>query len=153
MTVTIDFNDPAVREELGEILQETLDGIDESTILGAPLPEVAGHDGTVVESHLVISGGGKEAALILRVPLATAVALTAAMIEESPDDISAEEACGSIGELSNVVAGSAKTLIDDETELRVPKPELMSIDSLTERNMVQVHHRLGRFEAVLDAAS
>ncbi|MEM1332255.1 MAG: chemotaxis protein CheX [Actinomycetota bacterium] len=150
MTI-VDSTDPELRAELIEIVAETLDGLDETMIELAPVPVVTAHPDVVVESTLRISGDDAAAGLVLRLSGDDAVALTAAMVGESADSVTLDEAVGTVGELSNVLAGAAKILLDEETELRVPEARPVDRADLDDLETVVVAHRLGRFEVHLGA--
>ncbi|MCP5026085.1 MAG: chemotaxis protein CheX [Actinomycetia bacterium] len=146
MTIT-DLNDPEIREELGEIVQEMLDGIVEVSIPDGALPPAGGHQGKTIESTLTIDGGAEPADLTVRIDGASAVALTAAMISEAPDEVTLEEACETMGELTNVLGGSIKSLIDEETSLGTPTSEVHETSSMAPLiSSVEVRHQLGCFE-------
>ncbi len=146
MTIT-DLNDPEIREELGEIVQEMLDGIIEVSIPDGALPPAEGHQGTTIESTLTIEGGGEPSDLTIRIDGASAVALTAAMISESPDEVSLEEACETMGELTNVLGGSIKSLIEEETSLGTPTSGAHETSTMAPLiSSVEVRHQLGCFE-------
>ncbi len=153
MTDLLDASDPSVRAELGDIVAETLDGLSESSFPDTPLPAVFGHDGLAIEATVDIHGPDVCARLILRVSAPTAFAITAALTSESPDDLDIDDACGTVAELSNVVAGSVKTMYESETALHVPTAAARSIDDLSPLDAVVVQHHLGRFDVSLGACS
>ena len=56
---------------------------------------------------------------------------------------------GTIAELSNVLGGSVKSLIDAETALDVPQAQALPTDALTPLTAVSVFHALGTFDVHL----
>lgn len=145
----IDYEDPEILAELEEIVHEMLDGIIEASIPEGAIPPIAGHDGVTVESRIPISGGGAAATLTLRVPAATAFGLASALSGEAPEHLDTEDAVGTIAELSNVLGGSVKSLIDAETALDVPQAQALPTDALTPLTAVSVFHALGTFDVHL----
>lgn len=149
MSETIDYSDPALQAELEDIVQEMLDGIVEASIPEAVLPMVGGHDGVTVESCLAIIGDEDRAMLTLRVPAATAIGLTSALVGEDPGELDTDDACETIAELSNVLAGSIKSLLEQETALDVPAAKAFPTDALAPLTTISVSHLLGTFDVHL----
>ncbi len=150
-TDTIDCTEPATRAELVDIVVETLDGLAESSLSGTPLPDVDGHEGLTVQAELRIVGGVVDARFVLRVPASAAVALTSAMTEEDADELTLEDACGTVAELCNVIGGMVKTIFAEETALRVPKSAVVAEADLEPLDVVDVAHPLGRFQVHVGA--
>lgn len=144
-----DFEDPELLAELEEIVHEMLDGLVEASIPSGAVPAVVGHDGVTIESRLPIVGGGAQATLTLRVPAATAIGLASALYGEAPEQLDTDDAAGTIGELSNVLGGSVKTLIEEETALDVPHAHVVRTDALTPLRCISVTHSLGTFDVHL----
>ncbi|MFV1990960.1 MAG: hypothetical protein ACC652_09510 [Acidimicrobiales bacterium] len=141
--------DPSILEELVEIVNETLDALVETSVTTGPLPPVAGHDGLVIEATVPIVGD-VSAELTLRVPAATAVALTAVMMDTAPHTLTTNDGCDTMSELINLFGGSAKFLIDDETALDIPRSRIISAPDLEElAHSTLLTHDLGVFELQL----
>ncbi len=148
MTIT-DFSDQALRDELGEIVAEMLDGFIEVSIPDGMLPPADGHSGVTVESTVPIVGEAR-ALLTIRVPGSVAVGLTAALTGEDPGELTIGDACETMAELTNVLGGSVKTLIEEETELAGPSAQAHDTGTLAAlAEGVEVDHQLGIFEAQL----
>lgn len=150
--MTNDLSDhPAHVARISGIVDETLDGLLRSGVVDVPLPDVAGHDGIVIESAIAIVGDGVSSRLVLRVPAATAVALAAALTDESTDDVDLDAACAAMSELCNMIAGSAKTLIDTETALDIPTSTPRRIRDLDDLDTIRTDHRLATFDVHLSS--
>ena len=149
MPETTDFSDPELLAELEEIVHEMLDGIVEASIPSGSVPPIAGHDGVTIESRIPIMGDGAATTLTLRVPAATAIGLASALYGESPEHLDTDDAVGTIAELSNVLGGSVKSLIEEETALDVPQSQAFPTDALTPLTCVSVFHSLGTFDVHL----
>lgn len=139
MTDTLQSLSPDVRSELVEVAIEVLDGMLEA--IGAPAPPVAG-DGPVIESRLDIIGGSSRCEFAIRMSTPAALGLTAALTGESVDDLEADDARSTCAELSNVLAGSVKTLFDAESSLDVPHTSVVEAGDLEPLDTVPVHHPL-----------
>ena len=145
----IDYDDPEIQAELEEIVHEMLDGIIEASVPEGAIPPVAGHDGTTIESRIPIAGDTAQATLTIRVPAAVALGLASALSGESPESLDTEDAVGTIAELSNVLGGSVKSLLEEETALDVPQAQACPTDALTPLATLSVFHALGTFDVHL----
>ncbi len=146
-----DPSEPEIKAELREIVTELLDGLIDTGLLAGSLPQVVGHDGVTIESSVPIIGGQAPARLVVRVPATTGVALATSFLDEG-DEVGTDQACEALAELTNMLGGTAKSLIDDETALDVPSAGAIPTDALTPlANSVSVNHQLGTFDVQLEA--
>lgn len=149
MTTLIDHTDPTFIDEMHDIVAETLGGLLESGAASLPLPDVVGHEGVTIESIVLIVGDGVSARLVVRIAAATAIALTSALTDDPVDTIDLDDALGTMSELCNVLGGTAKTLIDDETALAIPISTAIASDELDALTMIETHHELAQLDVYL----
>lgn len=132
-------------QELFEVVQETLDGIVET--IDNPFPSRSYEPPPNRVRATVEVVGQAKAVFTLAVDGPTALALAEVWARFPPDDIQPADAAAVVGELANVLAGSAKTLIDGETRLEVP---VVEVDGEADvETSVAVDHVLGRLKVDL----
>ena len=146
MSDLLDHNTSETLDELAEIVAETLDGLAEAGAVTTPLPLVADDSSTVIEATLPIVGPDMRARLTVRTSLANAIALTVGFTDEPVDDVTVDDACGTLAEMCNVFGGSAKTMFSEETALEVPTCRAVELDTLTPLATAHVTHELGTFD-------
>jgi hypothetical protein len=143
--------DPAVLDELAEIVEEMLDGLVEtaevspSALLGDVDPAVV--TGTVEASVPVL--GADPMVFTVRMPATEAVALSASLTGDTVATTTVDDARATVGEITNLLAGSAKTLVEDETSLGTPTTALLGDDADGLSDSVIVDHELGTFQVRL----
>lgn len=125
----VDLHDPSLLDELVEIVSEMLDGIAEASVPDGHILPVTGYDGQTVESKVDILGS-ETYTLTVRVQASVAVGLAAAMMDEDPADLLAEDASAMLSELTNVLGGSVKSLVEEETALGIPESVVHETDQL-----------------------
>ncbi len=141
---------PEVRAELAELIHEMLDGISEASIPAGLPNQPAGHDGVTIESYVPILSEDERAILTVRVPAPTALALAGGLIGEHPGELGIDDARETLAELTNVLAGSAKSLFDAETALDVPTSAAGPTGTFPDLSgSVMIEHFLGTFEVHL----
>lgn len=145
----IDFNEPDVLEELAEIVTEMLDGIVEASIPDGYIEPVAGYESQTAEASLTIQGADP-CRLTIRVAAATCMGLAAAMLDEAPEDLEVDDAQAMLSELTNVLGGSIKTIVEEETSLGIPEAKVTESSEIEElADSVYVDHSLGVFQVRL----
>ena len=130
-----------LHSQLSEIVIEMLDGIADTSIPDAVLPMVNRHDELLIEATVDLLGAAT-ARPIVAVPVAMSIGLTAAQTGLEPSDISLEDARGRVAELTNVLGGSVKSLIVEETALDVPESRVCEPTEATD-GAIEVVHPLG----------
>ncbi len=141
-------------EELAEAVGEVLDGLFDATLGGRPPEPVPGREHLVVCSSMQIRGEGKLATLRVQTPGPVAYGLASAMIGESPADLDKEDVAGIMAELTNLLGGSAKAIIAEETQLEVPRSQVVAVDEAPQlTDATVVFHDVGRFNVQLTVGS
>lgn len=150
MTV-VDMNEPGLLDELVEIVAEMLDGIVEASIPDGFVQPASAYDSQTVQAGVkILTEGGGECTLTIRLQASIAVGLAAALTDEDPADLVAEDACAVLSELTNVLGGSVKSLVEDESSLGIPVSEVKATSELEVLDgSVFVDHQLGVFQVRL----
>lgn len=146
MSDLLDHSTSDMLAELAEIVTETLDGLADAGAVTSPLPLVADDSTTVIEATLVIVGPDIRARLTVRSSLANAIALTVGFTDDPVEDVTIDDACGTLAEMCNVFGGSAKTIFSQETALEVPTSSPVEFADLTPLPVAHVTHELGTFD-------
>ncbi|MEM7272357.1 MAG: chemotaxis protein CheX [Actinomycetota bacterium] len=145
----IEFTEPAVLDELTEIVTEMLDGIVEASIPDGYIQPVAGYESQIAQATVVIQGADP-CKLTIRLPASVCMGLASAMLDEAPEDLTVEDACAMLSELTNVLGGSVKSIVEEETSLGIPKASVaQSEDFAPLEDCVFVDHSLGVFQVRL----
>lgn len=144
--MTDTFTSPDIAEEVHEIVLEMLEGIAE-TSGGAVVDggSTCAHQGVLVSTIGIVGGGDAE--VVLRCRASTGCSLTRALLGFEESDVTDADICEAVSELSNILAGSLKTLIDEETALDIPKVQILQdADVQPLESPVLVEHDFGAFE-------
>lgn len=143
--------DPAVLDELAEIVEEMLDGLVETADV-APAEHLAQVDPSVavgtVEATVPVLGADPMT-FTVRMEAAEAIALAASLTGDTVQRTTLDDAKATVGEITNLLAGSAKTLVEDETSLGTPTTSLLGDDAEPLADSVIVGHELGSFQVRL----
>lgn len=142
-------------DEVCDVVSEMLDELAATTPIMRPQRGT-----TIVTDRLLISisidivGPFTTTVMVLRIELAEALQLAAAMLGEPLTAIDQATADETMGEIANVIAGGVKGLFAEETYLGVPTPTHV-VGKLGElQHAGIVDHELGRFEVgLVDAMS
>ena len=146
---TTDFADQDTLDELGEIVAEMLDGIADTLEPGLVVQQVSGFEGKVVQAELAIVGLSS-VPFVVRVPMSSALGLASALTGAGSDELDETDACETVEELTNVLGGSIKYLIEEETHLDVPTSKVVGEDAMVPLvRGVKVDHQLGTVEVQL----
>ncbi len=134
---------------IDDVCDTTLEMLDE---LAATTPLVPPQDASTLETDgLLVSVaidiiGPFTTTMVVRMEVAEALHLAAAMLGDPLADIDFETADGTVAELANVMAGGVKGLIAEETHLGIPSTT-HTVGELGELEHAGiVDHELGRFE-------
>ena len=144
--MTSTFASPDLAEEVREIVLEMLDGIIETSDPDAmPSVEPCAHDGVVVSTIGIVGGSGAQ--VVLRCHQSTGCSLTKALLGFSESEVTDQDIAEAVAELSNILAGSLKTLIDEETFLDIPKVQILDAGDVNPlESSVEIEHDIGSFE-------
>lgn len=147
------FND-VDHEEVEEVLIEVLDEFHFS--LGAPEMAYAAADGPAV-SAVVDVIGSSTGAVVVTTTTNGARPLASVLLDTAPEDLTDEDIADAVGELTNLLAGGLKALVDEETSLGTPGPGA-SYDAAQAIGIFQIEHQLvtfslGIFNNALSTAS
>lgn len=148
---TVDLSEPGLLDELVEIVAEMLDGIVEASVPDGYVQPVAAYESQTAQAAVKILGeGGSECTLTIRLQASVAVGLAAALMDEDPAELIGEDACAVLSELSNVLGGSVKSLVEEETSLGIPEATLKETGEYDVLDgSVFVDHQLGVFQVRL----
>lgn len=139
-------------DELALIVNEMLDGLCEANAQQSPeaAAAVAASVGdSLIEANVAVLGDS-ELGFTVRVSGPDAVGTTAVLTGQDPATVTLEEATATVSELTNLLGGSAKTLVDAETSLGIPATTVLDAQSAPPlENSVFVQHPLGLFQVRL----
>lgn len=142
------------RDELSEVIEETLEGILETIgDVASVAPFAPGDEVQWVEAIVPILGPTTDARFVLVIDTATAATMAEVWAGIPADELGPDDGPAVVGELANLFAGSAKTLIDDETRLDVPTAAVVDGIGLDPDSLVVISHQLGEFRVAVIATS
>lgn len=146
---SVDLTEPGLLDELVEIVEEMLDGIIEASIPDGFIQPVPAYESQTAQACVKIIGT-EECTLTIRLQASAAIGLAAALMDEDPSELIAEDACAVLSELTNVLGGSVKSLVEEETALGIP---VASVKETGEFDVLDgsvfVDHQLGVFQVRL----
>jgi CheY-specific phosphatase CheX len=146
---SVDLSEPGLLDELVEIVAEMLDGIVEASVPEGYIQPAQAYESQTAQAAVKILGE-EECTLTIRLQASVAIGLAAALMDEDPSELVAEDACAVLSELTNVLGGSVKSLVEEETALGIPEAtvkETGEFDVLD--GSVFVDHQLGVFQVRL----
>jgi len=148
---SVDMTEPGLLDELVEIVAEMLDGVLEASIPEGYIQPAPAYESQTAQAEVdILVDEQPVCTLTIRLQASIAVGLAAALIEEDPADLVAEDATAVLSELTNVLGGSVKSLVEEETSLGIPKAEVKETGEFDVLDgSVFVDHQLGVFQVRL----
>ncbi|MEM7324645.1 MAG: chemotaxis protein CheX [Actinomycetota bacterium] len=148
---TVDLSEPGLLDELVEIVSEMLDGVVEASVPDGHVQPVMAYESQTAQAAVdVLIDTDVACTLTIRLQASVAVGLAAVLTDEDPADLVAEDACEVLSELTNVLGGSVKSLVEEETSLGIPKAEVKETGDFDVLDgSVFVDHQLGVFQVRL----
>ncbi len=142
--------DPAALDELVEIVEEMLDGLTETTDVSPAqaLAQVDPASATGTLQAIVPILGADPMTFTVRMSTAEAIALAASLTGQTVAETTIDDARATVGEITNLLAGSAKTLVENETSLGTPTTAVVDDDQSLADSVI-VDHDLGTFQVSL----
>lgn len=135
-------------DELVEVVVETLEGLNE-TITTGPLALPANASLDLIHASVAIEQS-TPAAFGLITPVTTGLKLSAWLTRLDIAAVTTTDACDTISEICNLLAGSAKTILAQETQLSTPTVRLIEVMPVeTGVEWTPVEHPLGSFHVAL----
>lgn len=133
-------------EEVCEVATEMLDELSATTPLVSPHGQAQVETDRLLISLSIDIIGPFTTTMVVRVELADAIQLAAAMLDEPFAAIDQTTADETMAEIANVIAGGVKGLIAEETHLGIPSSAHVvgKLGELPHAGIVD--HELGRFE-------
>lgn len=104
-------------DEVAEIINEILDELHSSQ--GSAPIETARPGGDSIAIVVPVLGTG-EGAVLIETTTDGARPLAAMLLGTGPEELDAEDVSDAVGELTNLLAGGMKSLVDEETALGTP---------------------------------
>lgn len=137
-------------QELQEVAEEVLSELAASIPPSMGAPVIGGTD--PVASYVRIVGPAEDPGVIVEADRGAAADLSSRLLGLTPEEVTQADLEDALAELTNLVAGSIKLLISEETRLDVPAPIPPGIRALAVAEVAQSYGLL-RVAMVADAAS
>lgn len=137
-------------EELHDVTDEVLTELDASIPPSSGTPTIDGVE--AVAAYVQVLGPASDPGVIVEADRGVAADLSSRLLGLAPDEVTESDLDDALAELTNLIAGSVKLLISEETKLDVPGPIPTGIRTVAVAEVPQMHGLL-RVAVVASAAS